>query len=81
MPRHLDPVVTVEVPIGAHLLRRLDAVAADLGLDRSEALHAALLLLARASRAQNRRPRPYAHDAGVDEDPGAHRHRVRTPTC
>ena len=43
MPRHPDPVVTVEVPIGAHLLRRLNAVAADLGLDRSEALHAALL--------------------------------------
>ena len=43
MPRHPDPVVTVEVPIGAHLLRRRDAVAADLGLDRSEAIHAALL--------------------------------------
>ena len=42
MPRHPD-LVTVEVPIGAHLLRRLDAVAADLHLDRPEALHAALL--------------------------------------
>ena len=42
MPRHLDPV-TVGVPIGADLLRRLDAVAADLHLDRPDALHAALL--------------------------------------
>ena len=42
MPRHPDPV-TVEVPIGAHLIRRLDAVAADLHLDRPDALHAALL--------------------------------------
>ena len=42
MPRHPDPV-TVGVPIGAHLLRRLDAVAGDLGLDRPDALHAALL--------------------------------------
>ena len=30
-------------PIGAALLRRLDAVAADLHLDRAEALHTALL--------------------------------------
>ena len=43
MPRHPDPVVTVEVPIGAYLLRRLDAVAADLGVDWPDALHAALL--------------------------------------
>ena len=42
MPRHPDPV-TVGVPIGADLLRRFDAVAADLHLDRPEALHAALL--------------------------------------
>ena len=42
MPRHPDPV-TVGVPIGAALLCRLDAVAADLHLDRPEALHAALL--------------------------------------
>ena len=42
MPRHQDPV-TVGVPIGADLLRRLDAVAADLHLDRPGALHAALL--------------------------------------
>ena len=42
MPRDPDPV-TVALPIGAALLRRLDAVAADLHLDRPEALHAALL--------------------------------------
>ena len=42
MPRHPDPV-TVGVPIGAHLLSRLDAVAGDRGLDRADALHAALL--------------------------------------
>ena len=42
MLRHPD-LVTVGVPIGAHLLRRLDAVASDLGLDRPDALHAALL--------------------------------------
>ena len=42
MPRHPDPV-TVGVPIGAHLLSRLDTVASDLGLDRPEAIHAALL--------------------------------------
>ena len=35
--------VTVGVPVGAHLLSRLDAVADDLGLDRADALHAALL--------------------------------------
>ena len=33
----------VRTPIGAALLRRLDAVAADLHLDRPEALHTALL--------------------------------------
>ena len=42
MPRHPDPV-TVGVPIGAALLRRLDAVAADLHLDRPEVLQVALL--------------------------------------
>ena len=42
MPRHPGPV-TVGVPIGAALLRRLDAVAADLHLDRPDGLHAALL--------------------------------------
>ena len=42
MPRHPDPV-TVEVPIGADLLHRLDTVALDLYLDRSEAIHTALL--------------------------------------
>ena len=42
MPRHPDPV-TVGLPIGAALLRRLDAVAADLHLDRPDALQAALL--------------------------------------
>ena len=31
------------LPIGAVMLRRLDAVAADLHLDRPEALHTALL--------------------------------------
>ena len=29
--------------MGAHLLRRLDAVASDLGMDRPEAIHTALL--------------------------------------
>ena len=42
MPRHPD-TVTVGVPMGAHLLRRLDAVASDLGMDRPEAIHTALL--------------------------------------
>ena len=42
MPRPPAPV-TVGVPIGADLLSRLDAVAADLGLDRPEAFHPALL--------------------------------------
>ena len=42
MPRHPDPF-TVALPIGAALLRRLDAVAADLHLDRPEALHTTLL--------------------------------------
>ena len=41
MPRHPDPV-TVGVPLGAYLLRRLDTVASDLGLGRPEAIHAAL---------------------------------------
>ena len=70
MPRHPDPV-TVALPIGA-ALRRLDAVAADLHLDRPEALHTALLSWLRAGRAQNRWPEPYAHDTGVDEDRSAH---------
>ncbi len=42
MPRHPD-TVTVEVLLGAHLRRRLDAVASDLGMDRPEAIHTALL--------------------------------------
>ena len=42
MPRSPDRV-TVGVPIGAHLLSRLGAVAGDRGLDRPDALHAALL--------------------------------------
>ena len=42
MPQHPD-TVTVGVPTGAHLLRRLDAVASDLGMDRPEAIHTALL--------------------------------------
>ena len=42
MQQHPD-TVTVEVLLGAHLLRRLDAVASDLGLDRPEAIHTALL--------------------------------------
>ena len=42
MPRHPD-TVAVGVPMGAHLLRRLDAVASDLGMDRPEAIHTALL--------------------------------------
>ena len=39
----IPDTVTVEVLLGAHLLRRLDAVASDLGIDRPEALHTALL--------------------------------------
>ena len=66
MPRDPDPV-TVALPTGAALLRRLDAVAADLHLDRPGALHAALLSWLEQGRAQNRRPEPYAHDTGVDE--------------
>ena len=42
MPRHPGPV-TVGVPIGAALVRRLDAVAADRHLDRPDGLHAALM--------------------------------------
>ena len=42
MPQNPDPV-TVALPIGSALLRRLDAVAADLHLDRPEALRTALL--------------------------------------
>ena len=42
MPQHPD-TVTVEVLLGADLLRRLDAVASDLGMDRPEAIHTALL--------------------------------------
>ena len=42
MPQNPDPV-TVALPIGAALLRRLDAVAADLHLDRPEALRTSLL--------------------------------------
>ena len=71
MPRHPDPV-TVALPIGAALLRRLDAVAADLHLDRPEAPPHGPPVLARAGRAQNRYPEPYAHDTGVDEDRSAH---------
>ena len=41
MPRYPD-TVAVGVPMGAHLLRRLDAVASDLGMDRPEAIHTAL---------------------------------------
>ena len=39
---HAD-TVTVKVLLGAQLLRRLDAVASDLGMDRPEAIHATLL--------------------------------------
>ena len=42
MPRHPD-TVTVGVPMGADLLHRLDAVASDLGMNRPEAIHTALL--------------------------------------
>ena len=42
MPQHPD-TVTVEVLLGADLIRRLDAVASDLGMDRPEAIHTALL--------------------------------------
>ena len=77
MLRHPD-LVTVGVPIGAHLLRRLDAVTSDLGLDRPDALHAALLCWLEQEERKNRYPRPHAHDTCVDEDRRAHR--VRTPT-
>ena len=77
MPRHPD-TVAVGVPMGAHLLRRLDAVASDLGMDRPEAIHTALLHWLEPGRAQDCRPQPHAHDTCVDEAEGAHR--VRTPT-
>ena len=56
----------------AALLRRLDAVAADLRLDRPGALHAALLSWLEQEERKNRRPEPYAHDTGVDEARSAH---------
>ena len=43
MPRHPDTAKTVRVPIGDLLLRRLDTVASDLGMDRPEAIHTALM--------------------------------------
>ena len=72
MPRYPNQV-TVGVPIGAHLLSRLDAVAADLGLDRPDALHAALLCWLEQEERKNHRPRPHAHDTCVNEDRRAHR--------
>ncbi len=42
MLRHAD-TVTVGFAMGAHLIRRLDAVAATLGLGRPEAIHAAIV--------------------------------------
>ena len=79
MPRQPDPV-TVALPIGAALLRRLDAVAADLHLDQPDALHAALLSwLEQEERTTAGRNR-MAHDTGVNENRGAPRHRVRRPT-
>ena len=66
------------VPIGAYLLRRLDAVASDIGLDRPDALHAALLCWLEQEERKHRWPRPHTHDTCVDEDRRAHR--VRTPT-
>ena len=78
MPRSPDRV-TVGVPIGAHLLSRLDAVAGDLGLDRADALHAALLCWLEQAERTTAGPQPHAHDTCVDEDRRAPR--VRTPTC
>ena len=42
MLRHAD-TVTVGFAMDAHLIRRLDAVAATLGLGRPEAIHAAIV--------------------------------------
>ena len=78
MPRHPDPV-TVGVPIGADLLSRLDTVASDLGLDRPEAIHAALLCwLEQAERTTAVRDRMRMIRALTKTDV---RPRVRTPTC
>ena len=77
MPRHPDPVI-VGVPIGAHLLSRLDTVTSDLGLDRPEAIHAALLCWLEQEESKTAVQRPHAHDTCVDED--RRPHRVRTPT-
>ena len=68
----------VGVPMVAHLLRRLDAVASDLGMDRSKAIHTALLHWLEKEELKTCRPQPHAHDTCVDEAQGAHR--VRTPT-
>ena len=77
MPRHPDPV-TVGVPIGAHLLSRLDTVASDLGLDRPDAIHAALLCwLEQAERTTAVRDRMRMIRALTKTDV---RPRVRTPT-
>ena len=76
MPRHPD-TVTVGVPTGAHLLRRLECgrVRPRHGPARSPP-HGSPAL-ARAGRAQDCRPKPYAQGAGVAKDRRAHR--VRTP--
>ena len=71
MPRDPAPV-TVALPIGAALLRRLDAVAADLHLDRPGALHAALLSWLEQEERKTDGPEPYAHDTAVDEARSAH---------
>jgi metal-responsive CopG/Arc/MetJ family transcriptional regulator len=43
MSRPTD-AVTVGVEMGPHLLRRIDAVASQLGIERSEAIHTSILL-------------------------------------
>ena len=74
----IPDTVTVGVPLGTHLLRRLDAVASDLGMDRPEAIHTALLHWLEKEERKTAVRKPHAQGAGVAEDRRAHR--VRTPT-
>ena len=76
MPQHPD-TVTVEVLLGADLIRRLDAVASDLGMDRPEAIHTALLHWLEQEERKTAVRNRILSGACVAEDRRAHR--VRTP--
>ena len=68
MPRHAD-TVTVGFAMGAPLIRRLDAVAATLGLGRPEAVHAAVRQwIDEAERQTAQRDRMLAMRARMAED-------------